>query len=176
LRCAILNPERFWRSLRWRKWLVFKTVRLRNIILSMYYNILNIYCSELRVRHIRRTYSSPAGMFIQEQCSMIRGRLMRRRKKRAQPAQMSVTQERIDWARQREQSTAARAGKQCLQSGGRDGTKSEAERRAGQRALQRLTSLPRAASSFIASLKRQRAQRSFRLGLGGSAFGGFLPL
>jgi hypothetical protein len=55
-------------------------------------------------------------------------------------------------------------------------TKSEAERRAGQRALQRLTSLPRAASSFIASLKRQRAQRSFRLGLGGSAFGGFLPL
>jgi hypothetical protein len=73
-------------------------------------------------------------------------------------------------------STAARAGKQCLQSGGKDGTKSEAARQAGQRALQRLTSLPRAASSYIASLRRQRAQRSSRLGLGESAFGGSLPL
>jgi hypothetical protein len=40
---------------------------------------IDIYCSELRARHIRRTYSSPAGEFIQEQCKMIRGRLRRRR-------------------------------------------------------------------------------------------------
>jgi hypothetical protein len=58
----------------------------------------------------------------------------------------------------------------------KDGTKSEAARQAGKRALQRLTSLPRAALSYIANSKRQRAQRSFRLGLGGSAFGGSLPL
>jgi hypothetical protein len=60
---------------------------------------IDIYCSELRVRHIRRTYSSPAGVSIQEQYRMIIERLRRRRKKRAQPAQKSVTQERIDWAR-----------------------------------------------------------------------------
>ena len=28
LRCAIFKPERFWYSLRWRKWPVFKVVRL----------------------------------------------------------------------------------------------------------------------------------------------------
>jgi hypothetical protein len=71
---------------------------------------------------------------------------------------------------------AARAGKQCLQSKGKDGTKSEAARQAGQRALQRLTSLPRAALSYIVSLRKQRAQRSFRLGLKRLAFGGSLPL
>jgi hypothetical protein len=60
---------------------------------------IDIYYSELRARHIRRTYSSPAGVFIQEQCKMIRGRLRQRRKKRAQPGQGSVTQEKIDWAR-----------------------------------------------------------------------------
>jgi hypothetical protein len=36
------------------------------------------------------------------------------------------------------------------------GTKSEAARQAGRRALQRLTSLSRAALSYIASSKRQR--------------------
>jgi hypothetical protein len=55
----------------------------------------------------------------------------------------------------------------------RDGTKSKAARQAGQRALQRLTSLSKAALSYIASSKRQRAQRSFRPGLRRSAFGGF---
>jgi hypothetical protein len=44
---------------------------------------IDIYCSELWARHIRRTYSSSAGVFIQEQCKIIRGRLRRRRRQRA---------------------------------------------------------------------------------------------
>jgi hypothetical protein len=44
---------------------------------------IDIYCSELRARHIRRTYSSPARVFIQKQYKMIRKRLRQRRKKRA---------------------------------------------------------------------------------------------
>jgi hypothetical protein len=47
--------------------------------------LIDIYYSKLCVRHIRRTYSSPAEVFIQEQCKMIRGRLRRRRRQR-QPA------------------------------------------------------------------------------------------
>jgi hypothetical protein len=47
---------------------------------------IDIYYSELRARHIRRTYFLLAGVFIQEQCKIIRERLRRRRKKRAQPA------------------------------------------------------------------------------------------
>jgi hypothetical protein len=35
-------------------------------------------------------------VFIQEQCKMIRGRLRQRRRQRAQPAQVSVTQEKIE--------------------------------------------------------------------------------
>jgi hypothetical protein len=80
---------------------------------------IDIYCSELRARHIQRTYASPAGVFIQEQCSTIRGRLRRKRKKRAQagrrqPAQKSVTQERIEWARQREQEYGCQSKKALL--------------------------------------------------------------
>jgi hypothetical protein len=75
---------------------------------------IDIYCSELRARHIRRTYSSPAGVFIQEQCRMIRGRLRRRHKKKAQPAQVSVTQGKIDWARQREQEYGCQSRKAVL--------------------------------------------------------------
>jgi ribose 1,5-bisphosphokinase PhnN len=48
--------------------------------------LINIYYSELRVRHIRRTYFSLARVFIQEQYKMIRERLRQRRRQRAQPA------------------------------------------------------------------------------------------
>jgi hypothetical protein len=47
---------------------------------------INIYCNKLCVRHIRRTYSSPAKVFIQEQYKIIRGRLRQRRRQKAQPA------------------------------------------------------------------------------------------
>jgi hypothetical protein len=71
------------------------------------------------IYHIQRTYASPAGVFIQEQFSTIRGRLRRRRKKRAQaghrqPTQRSVTQERIEWARQREQEYGCQSKKAVL--------------------------------------------------------------
>jgi ribose 1,5-bisphosphokinase PhnN len=48
--------------------------------------LINIYYSELRARHIQRTYSSLAKVFIQEQYKIIRRRLRRRRRQRAQPA------------------------------------------------------------------------------------------
>jgi hypothetical protein len=48
--------------------------------------LINIYYSELRARHIRRTYFLLARVFIQEQYKMIRERLRQRRRQRAQPA------------------------------------------------------------------------------------------
>jgi hypothetical protein len=58
-------------------------------------------------------------MFIQEKCSTIRGSLRRRRKKRAQAGyrqltQRSVTQEKIEWARQREQEYCCQSKKAVL--------------------------------------------------------------
>jgi hypothetical protein len=44
---------------------------------------IDIYCSKLRARHIRRTCSFLAGVFIQEQYKIIRERLKQRRRKRA---------------------------------------------------------------------------------------------
>jgi hypothetical protein len=52
---------------------------------------INIYYSKLCAKHIQRTYSSPAGVFIQKQYRIIRERLRQRRRKTAQPAQISVT-------------------------------------------------------------------------------------
>jgi hypothetical protein len=48
--------------------------------------LINIYYSKLCARHIRRTYSSPTKVFIQEQYKIIRERLRRRRRQRAQLA------------------------------------------------------------------------------------------
>jgi hypothetical protein len=76
--------------------------------------LIDIYYNELRARHIQRTYSLPARVFIQEQYKMIRRRLRQRRKKRAQPGQGSVTQEKIDWARQREQEYGCQSRKAVL--------------------------------------------------------------
>jgi hypothetical protein len=48
--------------------------------------LINIYYSKLCVRHIQRTYSLPARVFIQKQYKVIRERLRQRRRKRAQLA------------------------------------------------------------------------------------------
>jgi len=66
---------------------------------------IEIYCNELRALHLRRTYSSPVGDFIKDQCRLIRGRLQRRRKtqRRIEQAEpICVAQERLTWATQRE--------------------------------------------------------------------------
>jgi hypothetical protein len=71
---------------------------------------------------------------------------------------VSVTQGKIEWARQQEQEYGCQSRKAVLiESKGKDGIKSEAVRQAGQRALQRLTSLFKAVLSYITSLKRQKA-------------------
>ena len=67
---------------------------------------VEIYCKELRARHLRRTYSSSVGNFIKEQCQTIARRLQRQRKGRRQRAtgsSTSITQEKLAWAEQREQ-------------------------------------------------------------------------
>jgi hypothetical protein len=48
--------------------------------------LINIYYNKLCIRHIQRIYSLLARAFIQKQCKIIRGRLRRRRRQRAQPA------------------------------------------------------------------------------------------
>ena len=75
---------------------------------------INIYYSKLCIKHIQRIYSLLAKVFIQKQYKIIRRRLRRRRRKRAQPGQGSVTQEKIDWARQREQEYGCQSRKAVL--------------------------------------------------------------
>jgi hypothetical protein len=92
----------------------YRATLIRKLKKEVLVPLINIYYSELRARHIRRIYSSLAKVFIQEQYKIIRGRLRRRRRKRAQPGQGSVTQEKIDWARQREQEYGCQRRKAVL--------------------------------------------------------------
>jgi hypothetical protein len=64
----------------------YRATLIRELKKKVLVLLINIYCSELRAKHIRRTYSLPAEVFIQEQCKIIRERLRRRRRQRAQPA------------------------------------------------------------------------------------------
>jgi hypothetical protein len=64
----------------------YRATLIRELEKEVLVPLIDIYYSELWARHIRRTYFSPAKVFIQKQCRMIRGRLRQRRKKKAQPA------------------------------------------------------------------------------------------
>jgi hypothetical protein len=64
----------------------YRATLIRELKKEVLIPLINIYCSELRARHIRRTYSLLAKVFIQEQYKIIRGRLRRRRRQKAQPA------------------------------------------------------------------------------------------
>jgi hypothetical protein len=64
----------------------YRATLIRELEKEVLVLFINIYYSELRARHIRRTYSSLARVFIQEQYKIIKGRLRRRRRQRAQPA------------------------------------------------------------------------------------------
>jgi hypothetical protein len=48
--------------------------------------LINIYYNKLYIKHIQRTYSLPAKVFIQKQYKIIKRRLRQRRRQRAQPA------------------------------------------------------------------------------------------
>ena len=65
---------------------------------------LDIYCKEQVAAHIRRTFSSPVGSFIREQCRTISSKLRRRRRVQARspPPIVPAIQKRLDWAAQRE--------------------------------------------------------------------------
>jgi hypothetical protein len=63
---------------------------------------IEVYCAALRAKQIRRIYTSPAGAYIQEQCTMISSRLQRRRPLRVTPTIVPVIQEKLDWVTSRE--------------------------------------------------------------------------
>ena len=82
----------------------------------MFIPLINIYYSKLCARHIRRTYTSLVSVFIQEQCSTISRRIRRKchgRRNQERPS-ISVAQERIKWARQREQEYSGQSKKAVL--------------------------------------------------------------
>jgi hypothetical protein len=61
-------------------------------------------------------YSSPVGTFIQEQCRVVRGRLLRRSITRTSiPPVVPVIQEKLEWARKREASLGTDSRKAALQ-------------------------------------------------------------
>jgi hypothetical protein len=64
----------------------YRATLIRELEKEVLVPLINIYCSKLWARHIRRTYSLPAGVFIQKQYRIIREKLRQRRKKRAQLA------------------------------------------------------------------------------------------
>jgi hypothetical protein len=116
----------------------YKATPIRELEKETFVPPIDIYCKEILARHIRRTYASPAGSYIQEQCRAIVSRLGRkkRRKKRQEQLQsgaatLTVGQERLAWAEKREQdlgeeskkATSAEWGRRWVQGrrGGRGG-------------------------------------------------------
>jgi hypothetical protein len=75
---------------------------------------LDIYCSELRARHLRRTYASPVGTFIKEQCRMISSRLQRRGPAKSIPLVVPVIQEKLLWAEERARALGSDSRKAVL--------------------------------------------------------------
>jgi hypothetical protein len=92
----------------------YRATLIRELEKEVFVPLINIYCNKLYTRHIRRTYSLLAKVFIQKQYKMIRRRLRRRRRQRTQHAQVSVTQGKIKWARQREQEYSCQSRKAVL--------------------------------------------------------------
>src|SRR5437667_566860 len=95
----------------------YQSTPIRELEREVFIPPIDIYYSKLYARHIRRTYASPVGVFIQEQCSMISRRIRRKRRGRRRNQErpsISVAQERIEWARQREQEYGVQSKKAVL--------------------------------------------------------------
>ena len=93
----------------------FRATPIRELEAETFTPPLDIYCSELRARHVRRTYSSLVGTFIKEQCRMISSRLRRRGPWRTVPQVVPVIQEKLDWALKRERTFGTDSKKATLQ-------------------------------------------------------------
>ena len=93
----------------------YRATPIRELETETFTPPLDIYCSELKARHIRRTYASQAGTFIQEQCRMIRSRLLRRGPARTIPLIVPVIQAKLDWALSRERALGTDSKKAVLQ-------------------------------------------------------------
>jgi hypothetical protein len=59
---------------------------IRELEKKVLISLINIYYNKLCARHIQRTYSLSAKVFIQKQYKMIRKRLKQRRRQKAQLA------------------------------------------------------------------------------------------
>ena len=97
----------------------YKATPIRELEKEVLVPPIELYCNELRAQHLRRTYSSPVGEFIQNQCKAIRGRLQRRRRPRnkeqgKQATTNCVAQERLQWAERREAELGSRGKKAVL--------------------------------------------------------------
>ena len=78
----------------------YKATPIREFEKETFVPPIDIYCKEIWARHIRRTYASPVGSYIQEQCREIRSRLGRKKRKRQGQSQtvaatLTVGQERL---------------------------------------------------------------------------------
>lgn len=93
----------------------FRATPIRELETETFTAPLDIYCNERRARHIRRTYASPVGTFIQEQCRMISSRLQRRGSRKIIPQIVPVIQEKLDWAQERERALGTDSRKAILQ-------------------------------------------------------------
>jgi len=114
----------------------YKATPIRELEKETFVPPIDIYCKEIWAKHIRRTYASPAGSYIQEQCRAIGSRLRRKKRKRQGQLQtgatmLTVGQERLAWAEKRAQdlgegskkATATEWGRRWAQErrGGRGG-------------------------------------------------------
>jgi exonuclease III len=95
----------------------FRATPIREVEAEAFIPPIDIHCSELRARHIRRTYASPVGNFIKEQCRMISSRLRRQRQRlaRTPPQVVPVIQEKLNWALTRERTLGSISEKAVLQ-------------------------------------------------------------
>ena len=93
----------------------YRATPIRELETETFTPPLDIYCSELRARYLRRTYASPAGAFIKEQRRMICSRLQRRGPTKTIPQIVPVIQEKLAWARERERTLGTDSRKTILQ-------------------------------------------------------------
>jgi hypothetical protein len=57
---------------------VYRATPVREIEKEVFVPPIELYCKELYAKYIRRTYTSPVGQFIKEQCRIIERRIVRR--------------------------------------------------------------------------------------------------
>jgi hypothetical protein len=76
----------------------FRATPTRELGIETFTMPIDIYSKGVYARHIQRTYDSPVGQFIKEQCRFIQRRSQRRAYNKTFPSVVPYIQEGIDWA------------------------------------------------------------------------------